>query len=110
LLADTELTPADYLALPLFEPAVAAVEGEKPARSYYQMDYDPGDVQGLIFFGQRALGRSPTASEKWAVPALLALLLPLGLGCKVVVSDSPLPLFASGEDFKETVVFDGPHP
>ena len=44
------------------------------------------------------------------MPALLALALPLVTGAKVVVSELLLPLFSSGHDFQETVVFDAPHP
>jgi len=36
--------------------------------------------------------------------------LPLVTGAKVVISEMLLPLFSSGHDFLETVVFDAPHP
>jgi CRISPR-associated protein Csc3 len=107
-LADTALEPAQYLALELFQSSEAYDEENKP-RGYYRMDYDEKDAQGLIFFGMKALNRDPSATETWALPALMGLMLPLVLGCKVVVSDNYLPLFASGEDFKETVVLDAPH-
>jgi CRISPR-associated protein Csc3 len=55
-------------------------------------------------------GSRDSDTEAWVLPAFLALALSLVLNVKVVVSESPVPLFASGDDFKETVVFDGPHP
>jgi CRISPR-associated protein Csc3 len=55
-------------------------------------------------------GSRDSDTEAWTLPAFLALTLPLVLNVKVVISESPVPLFASGDDFKETVVFDGPHP
>jgi CRISPR-associated protein Csc3 len=55
-------------------------------------------------------GDRDSDTEAWVLPAFLALTLPLVLNVKVAVSESPIPLFASGDDFKETVVFDGPHP
>jgi len=108
-LAKTKLTPLDYLDLPMFDTSDYDEE-DNPRRGYYNMEYAEGEVQGLTFFGLQALGNEPTASERWTTPAILGLMLPLVLGCKVVVSDNYLPLFASGEDFKETVVLDAAHP
>jgi CRISPR-associated protein Csc3 len=44
------------------------------------------------------------------MPAFLALALPLVTNTKLVISEMVLPLFSSGHDFRETVVFDAPHP
>ncbi len=64
-------------------------------------------------------GKDDNDTASWAMPAFLALALPLVTSTKVVISEmsSPLfaiemssPLFATGHDFPETVVFDAPHP
>jgi len=107
-LRDTNLAPADFLALDAF------IIGEEDLEtlqdfSYLKMQYPPDSFPALVFFGMKAGGRD-SDTEAWALPAFLALTLPLVLNVKVVVSESPVPLFASGDDFKETVVFDGPHP
>ncbi len=107
-LSDTLLEPVDYLGLDMFQSDESYEENVR-RRGYYRMDYDEKDTQGLIFFGLKALSREPTATETWAIPAMLGLMLPLVLGCKAVISDNYMPLFASGEDFKETVVLDAPH-
>ncbi len=75
-------------------------------RSYIK--YRPQDFPGLFLFGMRA-GRDDNDTATWAMPAFLALALPLVTGTKVVISEMSLPLFSSGHDFQETVVFDAPH-
>jgi CRISPR-associated protein Csc3 len=77
-------------------------------RSYIKF-LQPGDFPGLLLFGMRA-GKDDTDSATWAMPAFLALALPLVTSTKVVISEMSLPLFSSGGDFRETVVFDAPHP
>jgi len=52
--------------------------------------------------------RGKTITEAWIEPAFLALALPLLLGVKVVVTSSPIPLYDSDKDFKESVKIDGP--
>jgi CRISPR type I-D-associated protein Csc3/Cas10d len=108
-IGDTALDPADYLGLDVFNPP-DVTDGRSRSRTYYRMEYAEHDTQSLIFFGHRPLGKDPTASEAWAIPALLSLMLPVALGCKVAVADSYLPLFGGGEEFQETVVLDAAHP
>jgi CRISPR-associated protein Csc3 len=79
----------------------------KAERSYIK--FQPSDFPGLVLFGMRA-GKDDTDSATWAMPAFLALALPLVMSTKVVISEMSLPLFSSGSDFQETVVFDAPHP
>jgi CRISPR-associated protein Csc3 len=55
-------------------------------------------------------GSRDSDTEAWVKPAFLALSLPLILNVKTVVSELPMPLFATGNDFKETVILDAPHP
>lgn len=64
---------------------------------------------GLCFFGMKA-GKDDDDTSMWAMPAFLALALPLVTNTKVVISEMSLPLFSSGHDFHETVIFDAPHP
>ncbi len=78
-------------------------------RSYIKYEYPEGSYPGMCFFGMRA-GKDDNDTASWAMPALLALALPLVTGAKVVISEMLLPLFSSGHDFLETVVFDAPHP
>ncbi|HVB71915.1 MAG TPA: type I-D CRISPR-associated protein Cas10d/Csc3 [Ktedonobacteraceae bacterium] len=71
--------------------------------------YESSNYPGMCFFGVRA-SKGDTDSASWAMPAFLALALPLITGTKVVISEMILPLFSSGHDFRETVIFDAPHP
>ena len=75
---------------------------------YIKYEYPEGSYPGMCLFGMRA-GKDDNDSASWAMPALLALALPLATGAKVVISEMLLPLFSSGEEFQETVVFDAPH-
>lgn len=78
-----------------------------PDRTYIK--YAPSSYPGLCFFGVRA-GSDDTDSASWAMPSFLALALPLVTNTKVVISEMSLPLFSSGHDFRETTIFDAPHP
>jgi CRISPR-associated protein Csc3 len=88
------------------EPATQT-QGKAADRMYIK--YEPSNYPGMCFFGMKA-GSDDTDSASWAMPALLALALPLITGAKVVISEMTLPLFSSGHDFRETVIFDAPHP
>lgn len=89
------------------EEGVIPAQEEMHDRRYikYQQDTYPG----LCFFGMKASSDDDDTSS-WAMPAFLALALPLVTNTKVVISEMSLPLFASGHDFRETVIFDAPHP
>lgn len=76
-------------------------------RSYIK--FRPDAYPGMCFFGMKA-GKETDDTSTWAMPAFLALALPLITNTKVVVSEMSLPLFSSGHEFRETVVFDAPHP
>jgi CRISPR-associated protein Csc3 len=88
------------------EPAVP-VQAKASDRMYIK--YEPSRYPGMCFFGVKATS-DDTDSAAWAMPAFLALALPLITGAKVVISEMTLPLFSSGRDFRETVIFDAPHP
>ena len=99
------LSLSDFLNLDTFLVSEGDAE-ELQDSSYLKMEYPPDSFPALVFFGMKT---GSSDSEGWAMPALLALALPLVLNVKTVVSESPIPLFASGTEFKETVVIDGPH-
>ncbi len=82
-------------------------EDGKAERSYIK--FEPMEYPGLCFFGMKA-GKEDDDTSSWAMPAFLALALPLVANTKVVISEMSLPLFASSHDFRETVIFDAPHP
>jgi CRISPR-associated protein Csc3 len=74
-----------------------------------KVEYPRGQMHGYYLLGIPYLGKKPTDTETWFMPALLSLLAPLALGVKVVASRSPLPPYDSGADFKETAILDGVH-
>src|SRR6266571_855774 len=84
-------------------------QGETSDRRYIKYGYPKDSYPGLCFFGMRASSDDDDTSA-WAMPAFLALALPLVTNTKVVISEMSLPLFASGHDFRETVIFDAPPP
>lgn len=84
-------------------------EPDNPKRRVERVSYPEGQMHGYYLLGMPYLGRDPSDTESWVMPALLALLSPLLLGVKAVVSSSTLPLYSSGADFPETVVLDAPH-
>jgi CRISPR type I-D/CYANO-associated protein Csc3/Cas10d len=82
---------------------------KETSNDYSYIKYQPEEYPGLFLFGMRA-GKDDNETASWAMPAFLTMALPLVTSTKVVISEMPHPLFASGEDFRETVVFDAPHP
>ncbi|HYE71916.1 MAG TPA: type I-D CRISPR-associated protein Cas10d/Csc3, partial [Blastocatellia bacterium] len=80
---------------------------------FFKMQY-PED-EPLTFFFAGIPQRPPkkdeqiTDTESWVMPVFLALVLPFVFDAKIVVSESPIPLFNSGADFEETVFIDAPH-
>jgi len=71
--------------------------------------FQPDTYPGMFLFGMKA-GKDDNDTASWAMPAFLALAFSLVTNTKVVVSELSLPLFHSGHDFRETVIFDAPHP
>lgn len=84
-----------------------ASQDGKAERGYIK--FEPMAYPGLCFFGMK-IGKDDDDTSSWAMPAFLALALPLVTNTKVVISEISLPLFASGHEFRETVIFDAPHP
>jgi len=81
---------------------------EEPQDRVFKMEY-PEDDPLTFFFAGLPPGRDATDTESWVMPVFLALVLPFVFDAKVVVSESPVPLFNSGADFEETVFIDAPH-
>jgi CRISPR-associated protein Csc3 len=71
--------------------------------------YGDDDPAGLFFFTLRPPMKDPTDTDAWIVPTFYALALPLLLNLKVVVSSSFVPIYASGAEFRQTALLDGPH-
>ncbi len=78
-------------------------------RPLERVQYGAGQMHAYYLVGVPYSGRTPSETENWLMPALLALLSPLLLAVKVVVSGSSLPIYGSGADFAATVILDGPH-
>lgn len=78
-------------------------------RGVRTLSYRKDEPAGLVFGSLIPLGRKPTETDAWIIPALLSVGIPLLLDAKVVVTPSFVPLFPSGADFRETSVLDGPH-
>lgn len=74
-----------------------------------KVEYPKGQMHGYYLLGVPYLGKKPTDTESWQMPALLALIAPVAFGIKVVASRSTMPPYDSGADFKETVILDGVH-
>ena len=74
-----------------------------------KMEFDSNDLGTFYFCGIPTLGNSPTDTESWAIPTFLGLLLPLVFNAKVIVTESQVPLYHSGEEWKETVILNAPH-
>lgn len=87
------------------------IQGDEETHSYtlIRQEYSDHDNAALFNFALRPLGKSPTDTDAWILPALYALALPLLLDLKVVVTPSFVPIFGTGADFKETAVLDAPH-
>jgi CRISPR-associated protein Csc3 len=101
---------ADYdLGAIIHSDVFQILEIDNPKRRLDRVAYPEGQMHGYYLLGIPYLGRDPTDTENWVMPALLGMLSPLLFGTKAVVSDSMLPVYTSGADFPETVVLDGPH-
>ena len=83
--------------------------GSRRRRGVRTPKYQEGEPAGLVFGSLTPLGRKPTDTDAWIIPALLAVGLPLLLDVKAVVTPSFVPLYRSGADFRETAILDSPH-
>lgn len=86
---------------------------QEPEDRLFKVKYPEDEPMTFFFAGipQRVPKKDEkiTDTESWVMPTFLALVLPFVFDAKVVVSESPIPLFNSGADFEETVFVDAPH-
>jgi CRISPR-associated protein Csc3 len=92
-----------------FEGFVKGDEQESHSYTINRQPYSRHDNATLFNFALHPLGKSPTETDAWIVPTLYALVLPLLLDLKVVVTPSFVPIFGTGAEFHETAVLDAPH-
>ncbi len=74
-----------------------------------RLHFDQQQPISFFFLGIPPPGREAKDAESWVNPAFLALVLPLCLDVKVVVSQSPMPVINEANELAETVYFDGAH-
>jgi len=73
------------------------------------MHFPENEAITFYFMGVPPPGRDAKDAEAWALPAFLALLLPLCVDVKVVASETSLPFVNEADEFNETVLFDSTH-
>ncbi|WP_029215466.1 type I-D CRISPR-associated protein Cas10d/Csc3 [Kallotenue papyrolyticum] len=78
-------------------------------RTVQRPAYSEEDLATLFFFSLRAPMSGPTDTDAWIMPTFYALALPLLLDVKVVATESFVPIYSSGAEFRETAVLDAPH-
>lgn len=102
------ISPMDLIELDefLIDTEVPPTEEE----NLLKMDFGANDLATFYFCGIPTLGKKPTDTESWAMPTFLGILSTLSFNAKVVVTESQVPLYHSVEEFKETLVFNAPHP
>lgn len=88
---------------------INADPNENQKRRLDTVEYSQEEMHGYYLLGVPYLGKKPTDTESWFMPALLTLIAPLALGIKVIASRATLPPYDSGADFKETAIIDGVH-
>ena len=71
----------------------------------YKDSYSTKDLPFLALIYTTTRGK--TVTDAWVEPAFLALALPMLLGVKVVATSSPDPLYASDQEFLDSVILDG---
>ena len=79
---------------------------KEPKLGRYGSDYSTVDMPLMAMRYTKTLGK--TITDAWVEPAFLSLALPLFLGVKVVATASSDPIYASDQEFVETVKLDGP--
>lgn len=99
----------DLLELEDFQVETEDNDEENGAGRFLKMELPKNDLATLFFFGIPSFEKEPSGTESWIIPAFLAFSLPFVLTAKVVASEFPLPLYATGSEFHETVILDAPH-
>jgi CRISPR-associated protein Csc3 len=85
--------------------------GDEVPRTVQKPAYSERDLASLFFFTLRAPMpvEKLTDTDAWIVPTFYALALPLLLDVKVVATESFVPIYNSGAEFRETALLDAPH-
>ena len=88
----------------------AWVQDDDDSARFADKDYGKGEGKRDLPFMAivYTTTRGKTVTDAWVEPAFLAMVLPLLLGVKVVASTSPIPLYNSDREFRESVKLDGP--
>lgn len=97
------------LAKLLNYPQLLSDELAPSRRTILAQPFSEDEFAGLTFVSMTPLSREATDTDTWILPAFYAFALPLLLNVKVVATSSYVPLFASGAEFRETVILDAPH-
>jgi CRISPR-associated protein Csc3 len=80
-------------------------EEKEPKAGRYQDEYSNRDLPFMAMTHTQTRGKTNT--DAWVEPAFIALILPILFGVKVVATPSSDPIYASDEDFLESVRLDG---
>jgi len=92
------------------EPLLMTPEPLAPGQDrFLRMHFPEGEPITFYFLGIPPPSRDAKDAESWVNPAFLALLLPLCLDIKVVVSATSMPLLNEANELPETVFMDGAH-
>jgi CRISPR-associated protein Csc3 len=85
------------------------VQDDAESARFSDKDYGKGDGKRDLPFMAIAYTttRGKTVTDAWVESAFLAMVLPFLLGVKVVASTSPIPLYKSDCEFRESVKLDG---
>ena len=88
----------------------AWVQDDAESARFVDKDYGKGNGKRDLPFMAivYTTTRGKTVTDAWVEPAFLAMVLPFLLGVKVVASTSPIPLYNSDREFRESVKLDGP--
>lgn len=76
---------------------------------FLRMHFPENEAITFFFMGVPPPGRDAKDAEAWALPAFLALVLPLCVDIKVVASETSLPFVNEADEFNETIMFDSAH-
>ena len=108
-----ELQASDFDIRKLAETDIFKVsEPPNEKRRLERVSYSENEMHAYYLLGVPYLGREPSDTQSWVMPALLALVVPLIFGVKVAASSSAQPTYPTGADFPvptDMVVIDGAH-
>ena len=80
-------------------------EEKEPKAGRYNREYSTRDLPFMAMTHTKTRGKTNT--DAWVEPAFIALILPILFGVKVVATPSSDPIYASDQEFLESVRLDG---